>query len=230
MTEPAPVRFIGRPYGDAALLVHVEAPGHEQRWAAALALAQHLRTFDDVTDVLATYEDVFAAFDPRETDVDAIASRVSAFVAPPPVPASGVLHEMPVAYGGEFGPDLDAVAAELGLAPRELIALHTSIAWTVRFTASPLGAPFLEGPRFPAPVRRLGAPRSRVPAGSVGISGQQTTIYNASSPGGWRLIGRTPVSLFDLQADPPVAYAPGDAMRFVAIPHHELAAHDGRRP
>jgi KipI family sensor histidine kinase inhibitor len=201
--------FECREYGDAAVLVDVVADGYEARWAAAQALGDALR--ETGLDVLATYQHVFVAFDPRRlthADIRAAVAKLEGTPAPPP---RGNTLEIPVVYDG---PDLQAVAEELSLTPDELVDLHRSQPWTVRFLGSPLAAPFCEGPRFPAPVRRMPTPRVRVPSGSVAISGQQTTIYLGPSPGGWRLIGRTSLELFRRDADPPVPYRPGDRLRF----------------
>ena len=212
-------------YGDAALLVNVEADCYEERWAGAQALARALRGpgHDGIVDVLASFEDVLVAFDPLVTDADRVAVAVDG-TAVEPLPPFGRTIDVPVVYGGEYGPDLQAVAAELSLDPTALVELHTSQEWTVRFVASPVGAPFLDGPEFPVPVRRQPVPRVRVSVGSIAISGHQTTAYPAASPSGWRIIGRTPLRLLRIGCDPPVAYGAGDRMRFVAI---ESGAWDG---
>ena len=95
------------------------------------------------------------------------------------------------------------------MAPAELVALHTSQPWTLRYVASPHGAPFLEGPRFPAPIRRLQTPRVHSPIGSVSVSGQHTTIYTTPSPGGWPNPGRTRSSSSDTTKTRPFPTGPG---------------------
>ena len=125
--------------------------------------------------------------------------------------------EIPVCYGGAHGPDLDALAADLGLATAEVIERHSAGDYRVALLGFAPGFPYLLGldPALAAP--RLATPRARVPAGSVGIGGAQTGIYPREGPGGWRLIGRTPLRLFDPRRDPPALLAPGDALRFVPI-------------
>ena len=124
---------------------------------------------------------------------------------------------VPVVYGGARGPDLEVVAGELGVTPDEVVALHTSTPWVVRFRGSPVASPMMDGPRLPASVSRHPTPRTRVAPGSVGLSGQQCVIYSVASPGGWRLVGQTPTRLFDVTTDDLVAYRPGDRLHFTAL-------------
>lgn len=123
--------------------------------------------------------------------------------------------EVPVRYGGEDGPDLERVAAQAGLAPAEVVALHAAGGYTVAMLGFAPGFPYLLGldPRLATP--RLATPRTRVPAGSVAIGGAQTGLYPRPGPGGWNLIGRTDAVLFDPTRDPPALFAPGDRVRFV---------------
>lgn len=136
--------------------------------------------------------------------------------------------DIPVRYGGEDGRDLDAVAAELGLAPDELVSLHAAGDYSVAMLGFAPGFPYLLGldPRLHAP--RLASPRTRVPRGSVAIGGAQTGIYPAELPGGWRLIGRTPLALFDPAREPPNLLAAGDRVRFRAIDADGFAALQAR--
>ncbi|MFV0438295.1 MAG: 5-oxoprolinase subunit PxpB [Desulfopila sp.] len=125
--------------------------------------------------------------------------------------------EIPVCYGGEFGPDLAVVADHNGLDPQEVIRLHGAVAYPIYAIGFAPGFCYLGGldPRLHTP--RLVTPRLRVPAGSVGIAGGQTGVYPLASPGGWQLIGRTPRRLFAPERDQPIPYRVGDAIRFVAV-------------
>jgi KipI family sensor histidine kinase inhibitor len=125
--------------------------------------------------------------------------------------------EVPVMYGGEAGPDLDSAAAELGIAPAQLAQRHAAGEYTVAMIGFAPGFPYLLGLDPALALPRLATPRTSVPAGSVGIGGAQTGIYPRESPGGWRLIGRTPLTLFDPAREPPALLAPGDRVRFVAV-------------
>ena len=123
--------------------------------------------------------------------------------------------EIPVHYGGDDGPDLDIVAQELKIAPQELIARHCAPRYRVAMLGFAPGFPYLLGldPELNSP--RLATPRSMVPAGSVGIGGSQTGIYPCASPGGWRIIGRTSLTLFDAARESPSLLVAGDHVRFV---------------
>ncbi|MDI6881031.1 MAG: 5-oxoprolinase subunit PxpB [Desulfitobacteriaceae bacterium] len=131
--------------------------------------------------------------------------------------AEAKLVKIPVCYGGEFGPDLDYVAGYHGLSVDEVIRKHTAPEYRVYMIGFMPGFPYLGGldPELATP--RLSRPRARVPKGSVGIAGGQTGLYPLESPGGWQLIGRTPLRMFNPWADPPTLLRSGDRVRFVAI-------------
>ncbi len=122
---------------------------------------------------------------------------------------------IPVHYDG---PDLELVARTAGLAPDEMVALHSGAEYSVAFTGFAPGFGYLVGLPAPLVQARLDHPRTKVPPGSVGIAGEFTGIYPRSSPGGWRLIGRTELALFDPHRDPPALLVPGDRVRFEAVP------------
>jgi KipI family sensor histidine kinase inhibitor len=195
-----PVRLHCREYGDAGLLVDVLADDYERRWASTQSIGEALRGAPPagVLDVVASFENVFVGFDPLLTDHAAIRVAVEALLDHPAERAVARRFVVPVVYGGEAGPDLESVATTMDLTAGEVVARHVSEDWVVRFVGSPVGAPMLDGPRMPRSVPRLAEPRVRVPPGSVAVSGFQSMIYNAPSPGGWRLIGRSPAVLFDL--------------------------------
>lgn len=124
---------------------------------------------------------------------------------------------LPMVYGGSDGPDLEFVARHNHLTEDEVIRIHSSSEYSVYMMGFTPGFPYLGGmdPSIAAP--RLAAPRSEVPAGSVGIAGQQTGVYSLASPGGWRIIGRVRVDLFDINRDPPFLLAPGDTVAFQPV-------------
>ena len=132
--------------------------------------------------------------------------------------------EIPVCYGDAFGPDLDAVAAHAGLDARDIIERHSNAEYRVAMLGFMPGFPYLLGldPSLQAPRRP--SPRTRVPAGSVAIGGAQTGIYPRELPGGWQLIGRTPLALFDPSRTPPALLRPGQRVRFRPIDAGEFAA------
>ncbi len=129
----------------------------------------------------------------------------------------GAPVEIPVLYGGPWGPDLEEVAAHCGMTPEQVIAAHSAPCYRIYMLGFTPGFPYLGGmdPRLATPRRK--EPRIRIPAGSVGIAGNQTGVYPIESPGGWQLIGRTPLRLFDLGSDPPILLQAGRSIRFVPI-------------
>jgi inhibitor of KinA len=125
--------------------------------------------------------------------------------------------EIPVCYGGEFGPDLSDVASHTSLSSEEAVRLHSGAMYRVCFLGFTAGFAYLGGMPEALHTPRLATPRRAVAPGSVGIAGGQTGIYPAETPGGWRLIGRTPLPMFDPAALPPTRLQAGDRVRFVAI-------------
>jgi KipI family sensor histidine kinase inhibitor len=173
-------------------------------------------------DLVPAYASVGVFFDPLLIETDALKkwlrTTLDALPARTEEPeASTRTVDIPVVYGGEAGPDLKSAAAELGLTPAELAERHASGEYTVAMIGFAPGFPYLLGLDPALALPRLATPRSSVPAGSVGIGGTQTGIYPRESPGGWRLIGRTPLALFDPARDQPALLAPGDRVRFVAM-------------
>jgi KipI family sensor histidine kinase inhibitor len=122
--------------------------------------------------------------------------------------------EVPVRYGGELGPDLESVAAHLGLRVEDVIRIHSEKIYTVYMMGFTPGYPYMGKLDDALIMPRLETPRTHVPAGTVAIAGSQTGIYSIESPGGWNLIGWTPLKLFDPYSDSPFLFAPGDEVKF----------------
>lgn len=219
-------------YGDSALLVRAVQGSRERRWRTVQRLADALEaaTVVGVHDLVATYDCLLVEFDCERTSHDAVARAVRQLAAR----AGGTgrvaaprRFRVPVVYGGEHGPDLPEVADQLGLTADEVVRRHAGTDWVVRFLGAPAGAPMLDGAAFPTPVSRRPSPRTRVPAGAVAVAGAQAVIYPVTSPGGWRLIGRTPLRLVDVGRWPQVAYRPGDRFRFIPVPASSWADYVG---
>lgn len=172
-----------------------------------------------IRNVHPAFASVLVDFDPRRRSHAEIESLIRQSVAAPETatPAEGRLIEIPVVYGGESGPDLEDVARHTGFSAERVIELHASAEYRVYFLGFSPGFPYLGGMPAELATPRLPAPRKRVPAGSVAIGGAQTGIYSVESPGGWRLIGRTDLRLFDAAAEPPALVQMGDRLRFVAV-------------
>jgi KipI family sensor histidine kinase inhibitor len=197
----------------------VLAENYPDRWSTTQALGESLRRNPPpgLVDVVASYQNVFVSFDPLVTDHAAVRTAIEALISGERRRTPSRRFVVPVVYGGEFGPDLALVATLLGMSPEEVVDRHLSADWVVRFVGSPVGAPMMDGPRMPRSIPRLDRPRAQVETGSVAVSGFQSMVYNAPSPGGWQLIGRTPMSLFDLAHPPHVPYRAGDTVRFTRI-------------
>ena len=214
-----PVRF--RPSGDRVLIaVYGEAvdPAVNERVRRMVARIEALR-HPAIEAVVPSYCTLAVHYDPDLLAPAALADLLrdlAAHADNTDIPPAATV-EIPVCYGGACGPDLDAVAAHNRLAPDEVIRLHSGGIYRIYAIGFAPGFCYLGGldPRIHTP--RLTSPRLRVPAGSVGIAGGQTGIYPLASPGGWQLIGRTPLLLFDPEREPPVPYRPGDSIRFRPI-------------
>lgn len=139
-----------------------------------------------------------------------------------------VIKEIPVCYEEPYALDLNFVAKHNGLSTQEVIRIHTSQDYPVYFLGFSPGFPFLGGMSEQIATPRHATPRTKIPAGSVGIAGAQTGIYPLASPGGWQIIGRTPYQLFDHKRQPPTLLQPGDIIRFKAISSQEFQALEGK--
>jgi inhibitor of KinA len=141
----------------------------------------------------------------------------------------GSVLEIPVCYGGEFGPDLERVAAQARLASEEVVRRHVAGTYLVHLVGFSPGFPYLGGMAPELATPRQARPRAQVPAGSVGIAGTQTGVYPLATPGGWNLIGRTPLRLFQPEQNPPVRLQPGDRVKFRAITQEEFRRLEGEK-
>lgn len=210
------------PFGEAAVLVTLgdALDVVTARRAQALAAVIREAAGDDPrwTGIVPGAASVLVQFDPLALERDAIVEDVARLAgdlpAEPPRPAGARVHTFRVAYGGEGGPDLPALAAEAGLAVEDVVDLHASAEYEVAFLGFAPGFAYLLAVPEPIARPRLATPRPRVAPGSVGIAGRVSGVYPASLPGGWRIVGRTDAVLFDPRAPEPVRLRPGDAVRF----------------
>ena len=214
------------PAGDAALLVRLGSrPGPSaSRRVLALVAALDAAPPPGMIDVIPAYASVLVRFDPLVCEPGAMAAVLRAMLAqsadasPPP----GRLIRIPVHYGGSDGPDLDVVARLLGMSAAEVIQRHSAASYRVAFLGFLAGYPYLSGLPRALAVPRLATPRTHVPAGSVAIAERQAGVYPVASPGGWRILGRTSLPLFDPQRDPPALLRPGDRVRFTPVAADDL--------
>jgi inhibitor of KinA len=217
-----PVRFLAA--GEQGLVVELGDrvdPELNER-VHLLAAAARRSLSDVVSEVVPTYRSLLLVFDPLRVRRARLVARVEELLdglarAGEAELASRLVH-VPVAYGGELGPDLEEVARHARVAPNEAVALHSSAVYRVHMLGFTPGFPYLGGTPERLAIARLESPRERVPAGSIGIAGAQTGIYPIDSPGGWRIVGRTPLRLFDPAAERPFLMAAGDRVRFHPVP------------
>jgi KipI family sensor histidine kinase inhibitor len=201
--------------GDRAIVCESDPPATLACQSRVWQVARIAQEWPHVIDVVPGMNNVTLVFDPLTADADALAARLRvAWEKAEPSAAMGRLVDIPVRYGGEFGPDLDAVAQHTGLSAHEVVERHAGGDYIVFFLGFQPGFCYIGGLDASLHTPRRAAPRLEVPAGSIGIGGEQTGIYPAAAPGGWQLIGRTDIVLFDPAKQPPTALQPGDRVRF----------------
>lgn len=223
--------------GDCALLIRygdrIDGPVNAHALAACAALQS--AALPGVRDIAPAYASVCVHYDPcawaDSTDPRLphlrLAERIGALlenVAAQPTVSARNMIDVPVCYGGEFGPDLDAVAAHAGLSVTQVIDRHTAGQYCVAMLGFAPGFAYLLGLDTGLHTPRRANPRLRVPAGSIAIGGAQTGIYPRELPGGWNLIGRTPLTLFDTARATPALFVPGQRVRLRAIAVDEFHA------
>ncbi len=176
---------------------------------------------EGVIEVVPTYRSLLVYFDPlrlkRSDLVDAIERMLSDVASSGGREDEIRVVDVPVCYGGEFGPDLEYVAKHNGLSEQEVISIHSSKPYLVYMLGFTPGFPYLGGMSGRIATPRLEKPRSKIPQGSVGIAGAQTGLYPVESPGGWRLIGRTPLNPFVSNSPSPFLFSAGDYLHFIPI-------------
>lgn len=195
------------PCGDAGLLV--ELAGLEQAHGLASQVAD--LDLDGILEVVPASRTVLVRVDPRTVTVADLARRIRVLDPSAGVGADPVEVEVPVTYDGA---DLDEVAERTGLTRGEVVAAHTGQVWTVAFAGFAPGFAYLVGGDERLHVPRRPEPRPAVPVGAVGLADRFSGVYPRRSPGGWQLIGRTDVAMWDLDRDPPALLVPGATVRF----------------
>lgn len=214
------------PLGDAGFLVEfgdsIDLAVNDR--VVSFARAVERARVPGVVEVVPAYRSAAVYVDPVETDLASLREALGTLAGNLPMdPADRRrIVTIPVLYGGEAGPDLPALAERAGLSVEEAITLHASVEYRVYMLGFSPGFPYLGTVPDAIAAPRLPEPRINVPAGSVGIAGRQTGIYPQDSPGGWRVIGRTPLVLYDPARTEPFLLEPGDRVRFVPIDRREF--------
>lgn len=212
------------PASDRSLLVSFGGGISEEASRRVAALTRTLATdpIPHVSNIHPAYCSVLVVFDPvRASHEDLVREVTARLDAGAPAP-EGRTVEIPVCYGGEFGPDLETVAAAHGLTIGRTVELHSGATYTAQFLGFVPGYAYLSGVPGEIVTPRLDTPRRRVPAGSVAIAGKQAGIYPFATPGGWRILGRTPLTVFQPDRDPMNLISLGDRVRFVPITRHQF--------
>ncbi len=222
------------PLGDRAVTITLGDAISEatHRLVRAASAAIDARCIAGITDQVPAFASITVHYDPAAVagdqstppyhrvvgELESVLETVRPGMLPPPR-----LREIPVCYGGAFGPDLEDVARQHDLSPREVIELHAGGRYLVYMVGFMPGFAYLGGLPERLATPRRSSPRTAVPAGTVGIGGSQTGVYPLESPGGWNLIGRTPLRIFDIRRDEATMLATGDEVRFVPISAEEYA-------
>jgi inhibitor of KinA len=215
-----------RPMGDRSLLVELGekiAPDVNRRVQELMLKLQQAR-LPGVREFAPGYRSLLVVFDPLTLSPSELKARITDVAGRPGsagLPQAKLLT-VPVFYGGDYGPDLEGVAGHLGIATDEVIRLHTETMYRVYMIGFTPGYPYMGELPAALAVPRRSTPRTRVPKGSVGIAQRQTGIYSAESPGGWQIIGWTPIELFDPTRQLPSLLEMGDRVKFEAVRQVEI--------
>lgn len=219
------IRYI--PSGDSAFIIKAGDVISGEVHITVRKLLQKLdeAKFAGVTDIIPSYNEILVCYDPLVAGYRQILDDLrmcEADLESVDLPASSTVH-VPVCYRGEYGPDLQYVADLNSVSPEVVIDIHCSAVYLVYMLGFTPGFCYLGGmdPRIASP--RKETPRMKIPAGAVGIAGQQTGIYPIESPGGWQLIGRTPLRLFDPQLKSPFLLSAGDCVKFFSVTEDEFS-------
>jgi len=202
--------------GERAVVLELDPPVSLASQQRIWGLSERLKSHPDVVESIPGMNNLTVVLhNPQQTALDAIERLQSWWEESEAVLPESRQIEIPVIYGGEAGPDLEEVARHHQLTTRQVVELHASADYVVYFIGFQPGFPYLGGLDKRLHTPRRAEPRVVVPAGSVAIGGSQTGIYPLASPGGWQLIGRSNLQLFNPQHQPPTVLRPGDSIRFV---------------
>ena len=220
------------PCGDCAVTVQVGKDISEETNQKVVSLLQTLQeaAVPGVRALVPSYSAVCVHYDPAVLPYETLLDKLNTLELKELTShnASQEIVEIPVCYGGEYGPDLDFVAQHNGLLPEEVVAIHSGGTYLVYMLGFLPGFAYMGGMDERIATPRLTSPRARIPAGAVGIAGGQTGIYPLASPGGWQLIGRTPVKMFAMEGElGNFALSAGDRVRFVPITEEQYREMEG---
>lgn len=217
-------------YGDSAVMITIRSDDADLRRRRIVTIrdAFAVQRPHGVTDLVSGLESLLVEYDPLLTAPEHLRHSLSLIsrVAAANEPAAHRVFDLPVVFDAQTGPDLETVASELKLTADQVVDKLTSHELTIVLLAAAM-APMMSGVRLPSPVARQSQPRTNVPAGSIMIAGTNAIIQPFPGPTGWRVVGRTPLTIVDIAQDPPVSFAPGDVIRLRAVSPTEAAAMAG---
>lgn len=214
-----------KPVGDKAVLLEFGDQIDETVNQLVMQAGRRIEAaaIDGVQEMVPAFTSLLVCYDPLVTDNQKLADQIYPLVSgiEAGTAQTGRVVEIPVCYGGIYGEDLAFVAEHAGLSEEEVVKIHSGRDYRIYMLGFLPGFPYLGGMDERIFTPRLSNPRTKIPAGSVGIGGEQTGIYPMESPGGWQLIGRTPLKLFDPEQGGKRLYEAGDTIRFVPISPEE---------
>lgn len=211
--------------GDCAVCVEFgnEISPEINRKIRAFKIAVEKEQIEGIVEMVPTYRSLLVVYKPEVIGFGALTEKFEALMGsmgsiqiPPPT-----VIEIPVFYGGEMGPDLETVADHNHKTPEEVVKVHTSGEYLIYMLGFIAGFPYLGGMSKEIAAPRLSSPRVKIEGGSVGIAGEQTGVYPVASPGGWQLIGRTPLKLYDADREKPVLLEAGQYIKFRSVTEEE---------
>ncbi len=212
------------PSGDSAVTVELGDSINEATANRVRLLDRAVSSFGDIIiETIPTYRSLTVIYRPEAIDYDTLCEKIRAtdLSADNNQSTAPLIYVIPVCYGGEFGPDLDFIAEHSGLSVDEVVSIHSGTDYLIYMLGFTPGYPYMGGMDERLVTPRLSTPRTLIPAGSVAIGGAQTGIYPVGSPGGWRIIGRTPLNLYTPTVTPPVLLDAGNYVRFKPISEQE---------
>ena len=205
------------PYGDQALLINFEQCIDPEVNSQVVALSEALQNTRGITFQIPAYCSLTVGFDPELTSVDLITRQIGQWTPKASPDVQQRILSIPICYEPPFGPDLHEVSQLTGMSAEEVIELHQSITYRVYMLGFIAGFAYLGKLPQALYCPRKGSPRKKVPKGAVGLAGHQTGIYPTEAPGGWQLIGQTPVSIFTPEQESPTLFRAGDQVKFERI-------------
>lgn len=211
--------------GDKAITVEFgdEIKEEINKLVRSMSYAINNKNIKGIIEIIPTYRSISIQYNPLIISMKELVDKLKEIyinIDSIQLPSAKII-EIPTVYGGEYGPDIEFVAHHNNISTEEVIKLHTSVDYLIYMLGFTPGFTYLGGLPKEIETPRLKTPRTKIPAGSTGIAGKQTGIYPIESPGGWQLIGRTPLKLYDPKRNPPIILNAGDYLRFISIDEKE---------